>query len=79
MIHRGFDGNMALLLAAESGTMEMVEAILQTGKVDLNFTNFTGERLEDVAYRHGNFATHERLKRARLNSMMGKDSIARVG
>ena len=79
MIHRGFDGNMAMLLAAESGTIEMVEAILQTGKVDLNFTNSIGERLEDVAYCHGNFATHERLKRARLNSMIGKDSIARMG
>lgn len=72
MIHGGFDGNIALLLAAEKGSKEMVEAILQTGMVDLNARNGKGERPHQVAYVHGNFAIYSRLKLALSSNSIGK-------
>ena len=64
MIIRGFDGNIALLLAAEKGSKEIVEAILQTGMVDLNTRNNKGERALQVAYVRGNSVIYGMLKRS---------------
>ena len=72
MILRGFDGNIALLLAAEKGSKEMVEAILQTGMVDLNVRNNKGERAHQVAYVHGNSDIFSMLKRSQMNNELNR-------
>ena len=71
MIFRGFDGNVALLLAAEKGSKEVVEAILQTGMVDLNARNNKGERAHQVAYVHGHSVIYSMLKRLQSSNSLG--------